>query len=335
MEPQTIQEISEIIQSSHINFLTGAGCSYPFLPLLGNIEKDLNEALNIADKEIKYKEYFSKVMLPNKDVLRGNLSTNTDFQKTKSNYIEFFQSLSQILLSRKSTLLSKQINIFTTNIDVLIETILEHLQMEYNDGFSGKFTPTFGLANYKKGIFQRSLHYEHISEIPLFNIIKIHGSLTWQKHKTDEKIMLSHRLDHLDANLLTKTGDQFSLGYKEILVVNPEIAKHLETVLTVYYSELLRLYSSELEKENSALFVIGFSMEDKHIREITLRAAKSNPTLRILIFCSLPSKSKMNAKLDCDYHPNIKVYCPENDTDKFTLDYLTTQVLKKVVLNKS
>jgi hypothetical protein len=46
---------------------------------------------------------------------------------------------------------------------------------------------------------------------------------------------------------------------------------------------LLRIYSNELEKDNSVLFVMGFSFADQHIREITLRAANSNPTLLIYV----------------------------------------------------
>jgi len=40
MDEKRIQELLEIIQSSNINFLFGAGISTPFLPLLGDIEKN-------------------------------------------------------------------------------------------------------------------------------------------------------------------------------------------------------------------------------------------------------------------------------------------------------
>jgi len=45
MTKEKLQEIKEIIQSSNINFLFRAGVSSPFLPLLGNIEKDINANL--------------------------------------------------------------------------------------------------------------------------------------------------------------------------------------------------------------------------------------------------------------------------------------------------
>lgn len=334
MNEKLIQELSEVIQSSNINFLFGAGTSMPFLPLLGSIEQELNKALTEKERENQYKEYFSKVMLPNKQIIGTDLTYDVNYCQTKAAYIDFFIALSGILIKRKTTILSKQANLFTTNIDIMMEKILEELNIEYNDGFSGKFVPTFGLANFKKAIFQRSLHFDHISEIPVFNIIKIHGSLTWMHNSTQDKIVFSDRLTHIDDNLCNKFSDEFLLQYKKILVVNPEEAKHLESVLNLYYSELLRLYSSELEKENATLFIIGFSMEDRHIREITLRAAKSNPTLRIFLCCSKKSKTVMEVKLETERHPNIQIFTPTTDSEKFTLGYFNEQILGKINLKK-
>lgn len=331
MDEKSMKELIEVIQSSNINFLFGAGVSYPFLSLLGNIEQALNAATDNSEREEQYKKYYDEVMLPNKKIISNDLSGDENYIKTRDAYKNFFQTLSELILRRKSTILSKQVNIFTTNIDILMETALEELHIEYNDGFSGKFNPTFSLANYKKSIQQRSLHFEHISEIAVFNIIKLHGSLTWKYDETGNKIVFSHTLDHFDASLSEKKGLDFMTNYRKILVVNPEEAKHLESVLNVYYSELLRMYSSELEKENATLFTVGFSMEDKHIKEITLRAAKSNPTLRIFICCSQSSKDAITAKMGLAQHPNIQLLMPENSTDKFTLDYTTESLLNKII----
>ena len=132
--------------------------------------------------------------------------------------------------------------------------------------------------------------------------------------------------------MLSKTGKEFNLGYKKILVVNPEERKHLESVLNVYYSELLRMYSSELEKENALLFVIGFSMNDRHIKEITLRAAKSNPTLRIFICCSKGEKTNLNKNLETNNYKNIQILVPDDSSTYYTLNYFTENILDKVTL---
>ena len=331
MEDKKLQELSEIIQSSNLSFLFGAGSSTPYIPLLGPIEKDLNNAKTDADKEILYKKYFTDVMIPNKNIIEEDLTSDKKYVETKSAYIDLFKTVSDVLIKRKSTILSKQANIFTTNIDILVENILEELSIEYNDGFSGKFDPIFGLANFKKATYQRSLHFDHVSEIPVFNIIKLHGSLTWMHNDIQDRIVFSDKLSHFDKSLNSKSGKDFLNEYKKILVVNPEESKHLESVLNLYYSELLRLYSSELEKENATLFILGFSMDDKHIREITLRAAKSNPTLRIFMCCSKNRKTVMENKLEIDKHPNIQLFVTESDTDKFTLEYFNKNIFGKIL----
>lgn len=330
MDDQIFKELLEVIQSSNINFLLGSGVSTPFLPVLGSIETDLNNASDESAKIPLYKKYYKDVMLPNKEIIDSDLTTNENYQSTRAAYSSFFNELTSIILKRKSTILSKQINLFTTNIDILIETILEDIQVEYNDGFSGKLNPAFSIANYKKSIFQRSLHFEHTSEIPVFNLIKIHGSLTWLYNDTEDRIIFSKDLKHLDKETYNKDGSDFLGDYSKILVVNPQESKHLLSVLNVYYSELLRMYSSELEKENTSLFVLGFSMCDKHIREITIRAAKSNPTLRIFICCAKDEVEVMTKKMDNGLYPNIQIFSPTNDSNFFTITHFSEILVNKI-----
>jgi len=335
MDNQKIQEIKEVIQSSHINFLFGAGVSNHFLPLLGDIETRLSSEKK-EDERIKIKkEYFEKVMLPNLEVVNGNInnSKQTDFETTHKAYKNFFELVGHILLHRKNTILSKQANVFTTNIDILMENALEEIGIEYNDGFSGRLNSTFSLSNFKKSILKRSLHFENISEIPIFNIIKIHGSLTWEK--IGDKIFFS-KLKHFDNSLKDKTGKAFNDGYKKLAIVNPEKKKLEETVINLTYYELLRMYSSELEKENAVLFIMGFSMEDEHIREITIRSANSNPTLKIYLFChGQDTDSKMKDKMQIGKlrYSNIEIIEPENNEkkDKLNLAKITELIFGSIV----
>ena len=83
----------------------------------------------------------------------------------------------------------------------------------------------------------------------------------------------------------------------------------------VNINKLLRLYANSLEKENSLLFILGFSFADEHIRDITLRAANSNPTLQIIVFAFDDSaKRAIEAELRIDEgsskNNNIKVISP-------------------------
>ena len=78
--------------------------------------------------------------------------------------------------------------------------------------------------------------------------------------------------------------DPFLNSYEKFIMVNPTKHKFQETVMDMHFYELMRLYSNSLEKENSILFVIGFSFADEHIAKLTMRAADSNPTLQIVVF---------------------------------------------------
>ncbi|HCG57437.1 MAG TPA: hypothetical protein DEW39_15210, partial [Brevibacterium sp.] len=68
-------------------------------------------------------------------------------------------------------------------------------------------------------------------------------------------------------------------------LVREEPRKFATTVLNETYYELIRRFANELEKENSVLFVHGFSFRDEHLRDLVLRAARTNPTLQVIVFC--------------------------------------------------
>lgn len=74
-------------------------------------------------------------------------------------------------------------------------------------------------------------------------------------------------------------------SYKNsFLIVNPTKEKFSDTLLNKNYYELLRIFSNELEKENTLLVVNGFSFNDEHILDLVKRSML-NPSLKILIFC--------------------------------------------------
>ena len=105
--------------------------------------------------------------------------------------------------------------------------------------------------------------------------------------------------------------------------------------MNVYYYELLRAYSSELEKENSILFVIGFSMADQHICEVTKRSARSNPTLQIIILLHSDKEvENLNKLLEVDRNPNIQVVTPEG-SERYDLQNITRKIFNEIKLHRS
>lgn len=408
MEENTLNHLKNIFQDCNINFLIGSGLSTPFFGTLGKIEEwltDLEEAkdLLINDDQYNfiktslYNAYFEVAMQGNLDILNSDgevteyleiddtdTSDEKNFKKLNNTFLsykDFLNTLNHILYERRSNTVSKQVNLFTTNIDIFLEKTLEHLDLHFNDGFNGIFKKKFSLSNFKKSFYQKSLQYDNISEIPVFNLLKVHGSVTWKM--INENIHFSHlktlkeivelikkeefkfieiiklnnekwEKDKVDLTLndiieLTEDFDdipdlsKFLRLYEKLQIINPTKEKFKDTTFNKTYYELLRLYANELEKENTVLFVMGFSMADEHIREITIRALKSNPTLKVFFVPYMQKGTDIRAnfktdKLEVDNFKNIDFINPE---DGFTLQKFNEQILiplleevKKVITEK-
>lgn len=314
------KELKEIIQSGHINLLIGSGCSLEYLSTLQDIENRMNVE---ATKRQAQKDYY-ELIKKSKAVLDESLETDSDekdkLTKTKQSYDSFLGFWANTISSRSLHIVNKQVNIFTTNFDMFMEDSCERLGIPYNDGFAGQINPTFNVANYNKIQKYKSLQFDNTSDIPLFNIVKLHGSVSWQTK--EEKIVYSNGT-HIADDLGTKADDVFDEGYKKIAVINPNAEKHFETVLDTNYASMLRKFTLELEKENSVLILIGFSLADKHIKNLLYGVMKSNPTLMVIYF----SYSQYDE--DTDEHgekknSNLYVISPEpNCSFEKTTGYLS------------
>lgn len=344
MNEAQLERLKDVIQDCNLNFLLGSGLSMPYIRTLGNIESlltsvdksSLPPAETLVVRCSLYKLYFDQVMLRNRLILDKDVTA----APIQAAYSGLLRTLNTILQRRKSSLLGKEINLFTTNVDIFLERSLEEIGLEFNDGFNGRFKPRFSLSNFNKSRSKRSLHFDNVSEIPVFNLIKLHGSVTW--HLEDDRTMtFSATLDKVGTiaaiqipdECLVKVGDDakfddlaaaakslkvttemdvFITAYEDLLVVNPTKEKFKHTLLNQTYYELLRIFSNELEKDNSVLFVMGFSFADEHIREITLRAANSNPTLLVYVFAhSTASAAAIRSQLGNDIkNANINIIAP-------------------------
>lgn len=359
------EQIRKIIESCHLNFLIGSGASRPFLGTLGTIEQmltDLSEKVNsdkktIVDASIK-RHYFDVAIDGNLDIDSG---TGADLESTRKNYKTFIDSLNTILNKRAGNLLSTQVNLFTTNMDLFLEYALEDSRLAFNDGFSGRLKPKFGTENFHNTIKKTSTHYEYQSEVPLFNIFKLHGSVNWKLNGNE--IDYDHGLKILNevrANkgsdsdflelykniggdwvpktideLLTEAGSKIDLhekfleAYNKLLMINPTKEKFETTTRDLTFYELLRMFSNHLEKENSVLFVFGFSFADEHIREITRRVAVSNPTLMIIVF-AFDKVSRDSIQGLLGERSNIKLICDESEAINYSLEAINTHFFKKL-----
>lgn len=301
------KEVKEIIQSGHLNLLIGSGCSLDYLSTLKGIEDKMNVE---ATREAAQKDYY-KLIKKSKAILNDALELDgaekTKLTISKQNYDSFLGFWADKVSKRSLHIVNKQVNIFTTNFDMFMESSCERLGVPYNDGFTGQISPIFNVANFNKIQKYKSLQFDNTSDIPLFNIIKLHGSTSWTAK--GEKIVYSDG-SHIADDLDDKTGDDFNNGYSQIAVINPNAEKHFETVLDTNYASMLRKFTLELEKENSVLMIFGFSLADKHIKNLLYGVMKSNPTL-IVVYFSYSQYDEALDKFEESKNPNFYVISPE------------------------
>ena len=139
------------------------------------------------------------------------------------------------------------------------------------------------------------------TEIPAdFETLKSQAEAIFERTKQDDrgKENLVKKLNELDS------------AQNQLAVVLPNKGKFASTVLDETYYDQLRRLSNQLELPNTSLLVMGFSFADEHIRSLITRAAKANPTLKVIIFCY----SKDTTTTIADYlgyspmkYPNIEL----------------------------
>lgn len=293
------------------------------------------------------KLYFDTVMFPNV------APAGVNYETTINEYRRFLSTWNDLINKRSSRLVGKQANLFTTNVDMMMERAAQGYGVELNDGFQGTIEQVYDAGNFQKTVSKTSLHFQNVSDIPVFNLIKIHGSINWREEddciKNDIGLptvrVVKAALDAIDANSFVSTTETNAAGnvvektldempneadgkhlpnadvlnaffeaYRKMVMVNPTKRKFKESVIDHHFYELMRLYSNNLEKENTILMVAGFSFADEHIADITRRAANTNPTLHIVVFAYNDADGetiKTNLKVtDVSLNNNIVVLTP-------------------------
>ncbi len=335
----------DLYETCNINFLIGSGYCYEKLRTLGDLEVliEKNSQENIDDKNrlnsiealILY-DFFRNSIFPHKD----DIEARTSFENSN----RFITKLIASINDRNDKSLLKRVNLFTTNYDMFFELSLEINHIYYNDGFSGRLAPIFSTKNYNRLVKQIVQNTERESQIPTVNLYKLHGSLAWNKKGTEigfntnpidclvaieavgavfedscfmyDKTSETNIADIIEnINMMstefteevTEKTAKFIEEYKKLHIINPTKKKFEETLLSNVYYDLLRMYSNELEKNNSVLFVFGFSFKDEHIYSITKRAL-SNPSMVMYIFVFSAKELESFKTLFRDHHNVFFVY---------------------------
>tara|TARA_R110001583_G_scaffold136258_1_gene288109 strand:+ start:491 stop:1765 length:1275 start_codon:yes stop_codon:yes gene_type:complete len=186
--------------------------------------------------------------------------------------LDLYKKLYQKLALRNKDL--ARVNVFTTNNDLLSETALGYLNINYNNGFSSGISRTFNPARFSY-TFSRKVDPSVEKYEPLENMVylyKLHGSISW-----------------------VESDDNSFFNIKEVDVVPNEPPKHKNVLiyptplkqnksLGSPYADLIREFQNKLLLQHGVLIVIGYSFSDEHINNAIYSAMASNSSLSVIIF---------------------------------------------------
>ena len=139
------------------------------------------------------------------------------------------------------------------------------------------FTVLDGFKFAQKPIFDASMFDWHlIKDVPnvktqeveymskVINLLKIHGSLTWELSPTGKNILRKSKDNVTNPVMVFPSSDKYAQSYQEP------------------YFELFTKFQEFLKRSNTLLITSGFSFADNHISRMILQAIKSNVSLHIL-----------------------------------------------------
>ncbi|MCH4201639.1 MAG: SIR2 family protein [Bacilli bacterium] len=177
----TIQLDSKLLSSCHINFLFGAGVNGSGFPQLNGFAKTkefISELLgtNVKSFENSIEELEEtdkkKAIECFKDEFR-HFSKNIDYSNISLKNIDsLFMSVNKLVGdSENRTKTTKQINIYTLNYDVIVETVLQ------KSGFLVNVISSSNLENHNKFFNLIGYNSEIQTFIPTYLVSKIHGDI--------------------------------------------------------------------------------------------------------------------------------------------------------------
>jgi hypothetical protein len=234
----------------------------------------LDDGFNLEDFLSTLFHYRPYVPDTDTDKFNNSIKKILQLIKENTNYSYDSKELKHgTLLNFLSNLSGKDGNKFsviTTNYDVLIEEAAAANNFVIFDGFN--FTP---LPKFDSNIFEWNLVKEvqniNTREVEYkdktFNLVKIHGSLTWEKQD--------------DGTILRKDKDNITDTDKMVMVF-PSSDKYAQSYQEPYF-ELFTKFQDLIKRPNTLLISSGFSFADVHISKMVTQALKNNTSLKLLV----------------------------------------------------
>lgn len=238
-----------------------------------NIPK-LDDSFNLEDFLSTLFHYRPYVPIEDKEKLDRTVEKILQLIKDNTNYSYNNKVLKHgALLNLLSGLSGKDGNkfsIITTNYDVLIEEAAAENNFVIFDGFNFTPCPKFdsnmfewNLVKEVQNVNTREVEYKDKT----FNLVKIHGSLTWEKQD--------------NGDILRKYKDSITDTDKMVMVF-PSSDKFAQSYQEPYF-ELFTKFQELIKRPNTLLISSGFSFADDHISKMITQALKNNSSLKLLV----------------------------------------------------
>ena len=234
----------------------------------------LSDSFNLEDFLSTLFHYRPYVPDTDKDKFNNSIKKILQLIKENTNYSYDSKELRHgKLLNFLSSISGKDGNKFsviTTNYDVLIEEAAAENNFVIFDGFNFTPIPKFDSSMFEwnlikevQNINTREVEYKD----KIFNLLKIHGSLTWEKQD--------------DGTILRKNKDSI-IDTDKMVMVFPSSDKYAQSYQEPYF-ELFTKFQDLIKRPNTLLISSGFSFADVHISKMITQALKNNNRLKILV----------------------------------------------------
>lgn len=234
----------------------------------------LSDSFNLEDFLSTLFHYRPYVPDTDKDKFNNSIKKILQLIKENTNYSYDSKELKHgKLLNFLSSLSGKDGNKFsviTTNYDVLIEEAAAENNFVIFDGFNFTPIPKFDSSMFEwnlikevQNINTREVEYKD----KIFNLLKIHGSLTWEKQD--------------DGTILRKNKDSI-IDTDKMVMVFPSSDKYAQSYQEPYF-ELFTKFQDLIKRPNTLLISSGFSFADVHISKMVIQALKNNTSLKLLV----------------------------------------------------
>ena len=195
-----------------------------------------------------------------------NKCTNGQLAKANNPVMLLYESFYRKLVFRDRSLPRPWV--FTTNYDLFNEIAMDRVGLPYANGFSGVVERRFNPATFRYALAEQlDLTSRKWSAVDGFVYLgKLHGSINWIE---DDRGLFPIREMTCSPNL-------------GMMMIYPTPAKQ-KSALSSPYSDILREFQSQIVREQSVLFTVGYAFGDEHINNIIYQAL-TVPTFRLVIF---------------------------------------------------